>query len=451
MNEREIILEALLLYNQKKEYGDKIISDILSKYAYLDKEKRSFINRLFDGVIEREITLDYIINLFSTVKVNKQKPVIRMILRMGVYQIFYMDQVPDFATINEAVKLAKRKKFVNLAGFINGVLRNVSKNKDNIEFTSKEKDPVKYLSVVYSCPEWLVKHFADEVKFTSDSKNEKISRNEIYEKVEKILSASLEKQTLYGRVNLSKASREEVIESLKNQDVKADVVSELDCAIMLNGIDNLNDLDAFSDGLFVIQDLSSQKVIGKLNVSKDNSSSENLNGLTVVDVCSSPGGKTLHALDRGAKVIARDVSEYKAERIVDNIEKCGFSNAIVEVKDALVLDETLIGKADVVIADLPCSGLGVIGRKTDIKYRVTEDDLLSLRNLQRDILKVVSQYVKTGGILVYSTCTVDHLENEDNALWISENLPFEKAYETEKMIQGINNSDGFFISRFIKK
>ena len=427
INEREIVLEALLLYDKGDEYGDKVLSDVLSKYAYLEKHERGFINRLFDGVIERKITLDYIINQYSSVKVNKQKPVIRTILRMATYQIFYMDQVPDSAAVNEAVKLAKRKKFANLTGFINGVLRNISKNKSLIVFPDKNKDKIKYLSICYSCPEWLCEHYINELSF---------------EDAEKVLKASLDKNRLYGRVNLSRISRSELISKLTDEGLTVSENKRYRGAIEIEKVDSLLNIDAFNDGLFVIQDLSSQLVIGETKIN---------DGALVVDVCASPGGKTLHALDMGARVIARDVSSYKTERIEENIERCGFTNGSVEVRDALDFDEALSEKADVVIADLPCSGLGVIGRKCDIKYRVKEEDLLALQKLQRDILSVVYKYVKKDGTLIFSTCTVDKYENESNVEWILENLPFEQLGEATKLVQGIDDTDGFFISRFIRK
>ena len=427
INEREIVLEALLLYDKGDEYGDKVLFEVLSKYAYLQKHERGFINRLFDGVIERRITLDYIINQFSSVKVNKQKPVIRTVLRMATYQIFYMDQVPDSAAVNEAVKLAKKKKFSNLTGFINGVLRSISKNKSQITFPDKSKDEISYLSINYSCPEWLCRHYVDEVSFDA---------------AERLLKASLDKSKLYGRVNLSKISRDELLKKLEKSGVEAKANERFKAAIEIDCVDNLLNIDEFNDGLFVIQDLSSQLVVGETNI-KENA--------YVVDVCASPGGKTLHALDVGAKVLARDVSEIKIKRIEENIEKCGFTKGSVEVKNALDADENLFEKADIVIADLPCSGLGVIGRKCDIKYRVREEDLISLQKLQRDILSVVYRYVKIGGILVFSTCTIDRFENEQNVQWILDNLPFEKMGDTTRLIQGTDATDGFFISRFIRK
>lgn len=421
-NEREIILEALLLYDKGTDFSDKVLSDILSKYAYLEKNERAFIDRLFTGVIERRLTLDYIINQFSSVKINKQKPVIRTILRMGAYQICFMD-VPDSAAVNEAVKLAKRKKFNNLSGFVNGVLRSVSKNKDNIEFPDREKDYVNYLSTKYSCPVWLCEHYINEAG---------------KEKAELIVKDSMTVRPLYCRTNLSKISRDELLKKLSEEGVSAEAVDRYEGAFVLKDYNSLHNIPLFNQGLFTVQDLSSQLCIGETDIRE---------GDLVVDVCASPGGKSVHAADKGAKVIARDISERKLDRIIENAARCGF-DITAQVHDALEFDADLKEKADVVIADLPCSGLGVIGRKADIKYRVAKEDLSALAKLQKDILNVIYDYVKIGGILVFSTCTVNKEENEENAKWIVNNLPFEQMGNSQQLMQGIDGTDGFFISRF---
>ncbi len=435
--EREIILEALILIEKTDEYAEKVTKEILDKYAYLEKRERAFINKIIIGTVERRLTIDYIINNFSSVKVNKQKPVIRCILRMAVYQIMYLDSVPDSAAINEAVKLAKQKKFVNLSGFVNGVLRNISKNKAVIEYPDKDKEPVKYLSVVYSCPEWLCEHYIKET-----DKNI----------AESILKASLQKSKLYGRVNLSKITRDELLKRLELEGVKAVKNDATAATFEIHSVDAISDIEAFNEGLFVIQDLSSQLLIDGTDIKA---------GDFVVDVCAAPGGKSLHVADILCKleneantlkskgqVLSRDLTDIKVSRIEDNAERCLFNNIQAEVFDALEYDTALENKADVVICDLPCSGLGVIGRKPDIKYRVKKEDLEALAALQRDILNTVYKYVKPGGTLVYSTCTINKSENSANVQWIKNNLLFEQLGKERQLIQGVDDTDGFFISRF---
>lgn len=432
---REIILEALLLYDKGEDLADKLIKSILDKYSFLEKNERSFINRVFSGTIERRLTLDYIINLFSSVKINKQKPVIRNILRMSVYQIFYMDSVPDSASINEAVKLAKKKKFQGLSGFVNGVLRKISASKDSIEFPVKDKGESYYLSIKYSCPEWICEHFINEIGF---------------EKTEAVLINSLEDRPLVIRTNLSKISKQNLIDNLEKEGVKVTDISESEAALIISGYDILTDLSSFNDGLFSVQDFSSQMLFEGVDVS---------NVHLAVDVCAAPGGKTCHLADKllagnpdgeDRRIISRDLTFDKVDRIEENIDRCGFNNISTEVFDALELDEELVDKVDLLVADLPCSGLGVIGRKVDIKYRVKKEDFLELSKLQKEILKVVSQYVKKGGRLIYSTCTVDALENEENVKFIEENLPFKLEIPYTKIINDKPYTDGFFISRFVR-
>lgn len=449
MDNREIVLEALLLHD-KGEFADKIIKSILDKYSYLERFERSFINRVFIGTVERRLSLDYIINQFSTVKINKQKPVIRAILRMSVYQLIYMDSVPDSATINEAVKLAKKKKFNGLTGFVNGVLRKISREKDNIEYPDVTKEPIKYLSVVYSAPEWLCEHFISETD---------------YETTERMLENSLKSRPVVIRPNISKISREDLVKRLTKEEVKVSLIEECEAenstntgALVINEYDGLTSLESFNEGLYCVQDMSSQSVMICEDEEENNRIAEFIKKAeTILDVCAAPGGKTCHVADlleyyenKKCRIISRDLSDYKVDKIDENIERCGFNNVKTQVWDALDFDESLKGKVDVVIADLPCSGLGVIGRKADIKYRVQKDELCKLADLQKDILRVVSEYVKPGGLLIFSTCTVDKMENYDNASWILENLPFSYFSEPVQILNDDMYHDGFFISRFIK-
>ena len=267
VNERELVLDMLLQITRDGEYSHIVIKNVLDKYQYLDKRERAFITRVVNGTLERMIEIDYIINLFSKVKVNKMKPLIRTILRSSVYQMKYMDSVPDSAICNEAVKLAGKRGFVNLKGFVNGVLRNISRNLDKINYPD-EKDKVSYLSVKYSLPEWLVKQWLN-----------------VYdeETVKTIGSAFLEEKPLTVRFNEHKIKKEDLVGILKKEGVTVGEVPEIPCALYLSGYDHLSALPSFCEGLYQVQDLSSMQVALWSEVKE---------GDQVLDVCAAPGGKS---------------------------------------------------------------------------------------------------------------------------------------------------------------
>lgn len=405
-----------------------------------DKQDRSFITRLVMGTVEKAITLDYIIDKFSKIKTKKMKPLIRNLLRMSVYQIVYMDSIPESAVCNEAVKIVKKRKFVNLSGFVNGVLRNIAREYKQISYP--DENSIKGISIKYSCPEWIVSKFIQDYGVDN---------------CKLILSDNQEKSGITVRVNTSKMSVSEVKSSLDNQGVTVTKGNYLDEAFVLKDIDNIEVLEAFGKGYIQPQDESSM-LVGRIADVKD--------GDYVIDVCSAPGGKSIHIADilnGTGSVDSRDVSEYKVNLIKENIDRTGFKNISAKVWDATVSDEKSYDKADVVIADVPCSGLGVLNSKGDIKYHLTEEGLNELENLQRDILKTVSNYVKPGGTLIYSTCTINPGENIKNTKWFVENFDFTlenideflpevlRNEDTKKgylqLIQGIDKCDGFYIAR----
>ena len=348
VNERELVLDMLLQITRDGEYSHIVIKNVLDKYQYLDKRERAFITRVVNGTLERMIEIDYIINLFSKVKVNKMKPLIRTILRSSVYQMKYMDSVPDSAICNEAVKLAGKRGFVNLKGFVNGVLRNISRNLDKINYPD-EKDKVSYLSVKYSLPEWLVKQWLN-----------------VYdeETVKTIGSAFLEEKPLTVRFNERKIKKEDLVGILKKEGVTVGEVPEIPCALYLSGYDHLSALPSFCEGLYQVQDLSSMQVALWSGVKE---------GDQVLDVCAAPGGKSIHIaelLNGTGHVEARDLTEYKVDLLRDNIERSGLTNIEAVCQDATVYDPDKKKSADIVIADLPCSGLGVLGKKPDLRYKM---------------------------------------------------------------------------------
>ncbi len=433
MNERQIILEALLLIEKGEDYGERIIKDVLDKYAYLDRQHRSFMKRVMEGCLEKKIELDYIIDRFSKTPTDRMKPVILSILRMGVYQMKYME-TPQFAACSEAVKLAQKKGFANLKGFVNGVLRTIAKNIKDIPYPDPEKDPILHDSIVYSLPPFLVEHF----------------RTNYPESADQIMEALNREALLCVRINRARTDEESLVKKLAGQAelTKLEPVSGLDrqeTAYSLKGFDRLTDLKAFTDGDLIVQDQASMQAVAQLDL-KD--------GDTVLDVCAAPGGKSMQAAERlcklnSGKITACDISERKVELIRENAARCGFTQIEAVVCDATVRSENYVNYADVLIADLPCSGLGTIARKADIKYRMNASEMEKLVQLQRQILTNVTDYVKAGGTLLYSTCTINPKENEKQAEWIGQNLPFTLVKMHQIFPSG--SHDGFFFAIFEKR
>ena len=387
INEREIVLEVLLEITEHGMYSHIVLRDVLNKYQYLEKKERSFITRVTEGTLEHMMEIDYILDQFSKVKVKKMKPVIRNIMRSAVYQMKYMDSVPVSAACNEAVKLAVRKGFGSLRGFVNGVLRNVARNLDQIAYPT---EPRQRLSIQYSMPEWILNLWLKA--YDSDI-------------VEQMLQAFQRETPLTIRCNLRMVTPKQLKEHLEAEGVTVKVHPYLEYAFHISGFDYLGDLESFQNGEFSVQDISSM-LVSELAGPKE--------GDYVIDVCAAPGGKSLHMAEKlngSGHVEARDLTEYKVGLIQENIERTGLSNVEAVQQDALIFDETSVGKADIVLADLPCSGLGVLAKKTDLKYKATKEGADSLAKLQREMLKNVQAYVKDEGKLVYSTCTINPAEN----------------------------------------
>ena len=431
INTREIVLDCLLEILEKKQYSHYVIKQVLDKYGYLDKKERSFIKRVTEGCIERCIELDYILDSFSKVPAKKMKPLIRNLMRMSVYQIFYMDGTPDSAVCNEAVKLAGKRGFSSLKGFVNGVLRNIARNKETVVYPDKKQDMRHYFSVTYSMPECIVKLWTE--RFGA-------------EKTEQILQGLLTERPVTVRMeeSMDLERKETLLSEIKEAGITYTQVHDLPYAYELQNVDRVEMIPGFAEGLLMVQDAGSMAIIEAADIQKNQN---------IIDVCGAPGGKAIHAagkMQNTGFVTVRDISERKVGIMEGNIVRSGYTNMKAEVFDATVLDEANVEQADVVIADLPCSGLGVIGRKADIKYRVQPEDIDSIAALQREILAVVWQYVKPGGKLVYSTCTLTEEENENNTRWFLENHPFTKVKE-RMLIPGIDGTDGFYMAVFVRK
>ncbi|MCM1541379.1 MAG: 16S rRNA (cytosine(967)-C(5))-methyltransferase RsmB [Blautia sp.] len=402
-NIREIVLDTLLELEKGGEFSHRLIRAVLDKYDYLDSRDKSFIKRLAEGTIERQIELDYDLDHISSLPVRKMKPLIRCLLRMSAYQMLYMDTVPDSAVCNEAVKLAGKRGFRSLQGFVNGVLRNLSRQKGSIPLPDARKEPEKYLSVKYSMPVWLVELWLSEYG---------------RETVEKMLAGLLRVHPVSIRFSskLSERERQDRVAQLTQAGVKVTRSPYLPCVYSMEHGENVGMLPGFAEGVFTVQDVSSALAVEAAQIQDTD---------FVMDLCAAPGGKSILAAEKADKVLARDVSIDKTDVIEENIRRMGVKNIEVQVFDATEFDGGYEEKADVVLMDVPCSGLGVMGRKRDIKYRVTPEGLESLAKLQRHIVDSSWRYVKPGGTLIYSTCTIHSEENEAMVRYISENLPFE--------------------------
>ena len=443
VNTREIILGALMEITEEEQYCHIVLRDVLTKYQYLEKRDRAFISRVVEGTMENMIQIDYILEQFSTVKVQNMKPVIRNILRMSVYQMQYMDGVPHSAVANEAVKLTQKKGFYTLKGFVNGVLRAVDRGMEEVSFPDAERTPRRYLSVRYSMPEWILQKWLAQFDF---------------EVVEKICRGLWQESRTCIRCNLSRAPKKTIIEKLRAQNITVKEVPYLPYALEISDYNYLQAITAFKEGLFQVQDVSSM-LVAEVAAPKW--------GAYCIDVCAAPGGKSLHLSDKlngSGYVEARDLTDIKVSLMQENLERTGRINMTAVRQDATVFDGASVEKADILLADLPCSGLGVIGRKPDIKYKMTEAKQQELVKLQRKILDTVWSYVKVGGTLIYSTCTIGADENQYNVKWFLENYPFRlesidpylcdalKSRTTKagylQLLPGIHGTDGIFLARF---
>ncbi len=413
-NIREIVLDTLLCLEKEETYSNKLIKAVMDKEADLSPQERTFLKRVTEGTIERQIELDYYINSVSSIPVKKMKPLIRNLLRMSLYQLKYMDSIPDSAVCNEACKLAEKRKFRNLKGFVNAILRKLAAGKDSVALPDSNKEPAYYYSVKYSMPGWIVEKWIDEY-------GEAVT--------EKLLQGLLEIHPVSLRFQDNKEA-DVLREQMKEKGVNLQESRYLPYLFFAENTESIDSLPGFTEGLFAVQDVSSALAVEAAGIQEQD---------FVVDACAAPGGKALFAAKKANRLLARDISEAKCSLIEENRARLGVENITIQVQDATVTDLELYNQADVLLLDVPCSGLGVIGKKRDIKYRVSQERMDELVELQRAILESCWQYVKPGGILLYSTCTINPEENEEMVQWILDNLPFEpdniKDYIPESLYQ----------------
>lgn len=403
-SERELLLELLEKVFYEGEFIHLALRKLFSEYPDLGNREKAFLTRSSHGILERYLQLDYIISLYSSVKLKKLKPVVFLSLRIALYQFLFMDKIPDHAIVDEAVKSIKKRKLQGLVPFVNGVLRKIVGEKEEIR--KKLASLPKEDSISLCLPQDILEVFLQD----------------------------------YGR-DRTIAMAEAFLRSdggfyIRNEEGEGEQVSG-----------NILEEERFLSGAVTIQDFSSQAVGKSLSLKE---------GDLVLDSCSAPGGKACHIaslLKGSGKVYARDAQKDKLRYIVENQRRLGLENMEIEHWDARVRDERFLkdgeGLLDVVLCDAPCSGLGVIGRKPDIRLHFSKESLDELQKLQREILTTVQAYVKKGGQLLYSTCSLSFKENEENRDFILRNFPFTLIKE-EKFMPG-EPSDGFYLALFQRK
>jgi len=436
---RETALRILFDIDDKKAYSNVSLDRHLHASG-LKVMDSAFVTELVYGVTERKLTLDHIIADFSTIKISKLSVWILNILRMGIYQLIYLDKVPSSAAVNESVILAKRYGHSASAGFVNAVLRKIAANKENIKYPD-ESDIIKYLSVKHSYPEWLTGKWVFEYgrDFT-----------------EKLMEAGNERPEYTIRVNTLRQKREQLTEKFAASGFRTLPGKFMQDAMIVENPSGILNSKEYDDGLFTLQDESSMLSVKVLDPKP---------GEMVIDVCSAPGGKAAYAaqmMNNTGRIIAYDIYEHKLARIRQTAERLGTKIVEAGMHDAQSIEIQFAGMADRVIADVPCTGFGIIRRKPDIKWSRKNGDTYELAEMQRKIIKASSAYLKPGGTMVYSTCTIGHEENEDVVLEFIKNDPdFELAdfsamlpegiASLEKgMLQlypGIHGVDGFFIAK----
>lgn len=430
---RSTVIKLLLKMESSTSYSNILLNSAFDESG-LSERDRAFAAVLFYGVTERKMTLDYIIDQYRTSK-EELRPEIIAILRCGIYQLKYMSSVPDSAAVNESVKLCKKFKQFGAAGFVNALLRNFLRNKKNVDYSKLTS--VERLSVEYSCPQWIARKLSEEY-------GEEVCVS--------VLENSLGAPPVYARVNTTKISEPDLVDMLKREGIKASVNLKLPGCIKIEKAGDIERSKAFSEGLFHIQDISSQLCCLTLRPVVNE---------TVLDICAAPGGKSFtmaEIMGNNGRVISMDLYDKRVKLIESGAERLGLKIVEPKINNATKFNKEL-PIADKVLCDVPCSGLGVIRRKPEIKYK-EESEFKELPILQKAILDVSAQYLKVGGTLVYSTCTLSRAENDEvvaefvrshpKFVPIVQQIPYEDAENSFKrtFLPSPDGGDGFFTASF---
>lgn len=445
---REAALRVLYDVDVKAAYANLALDHHLSR-SRLDGRERALATELAYGVTRRRAALDWAIAQVASRPLEKMDPWVRNILREAVYQILYMDRIPHAAAVDQAVELARQYGHEGVAKFVNGVLRNLIRKLPELPWPDEEADAVRALAVRHSYPDWLVAQWL-----------ERFGRDEAV----RLLEAGNQVPPLTVRVNRLKATREEAAAALAREGVRAEPTRHSPYGLILRDLTSaasLEQLEAMKQGLITVQDESSMLAAAVVNPQP---------GWTVIDVAAAPGGKATHLaelMDNRGRVIALDVHPHKVDLIEENARRLGTTIVEPVCLDARRVGEAMPGRADAVLCDLPCSGLGTLARRPDARWRKRPEDVEALVPVQRAILESAARALKPGGVLVYSTCTIQPAENEElveafvadhpefrfDNIW--DYLPGSIAREGQaegyvQLLPHVHGTDGFFIARLVK-
>ena len=439
---RRICLSILNRLISNSPFSDQLLKSYLNR-SDLDERDRAFVVNIVQDFIRWKLRIDWIIKQFIKSPFKRLEPYVLNVLRIAVYQIYFMDKVPEFAIVNEAVNQAKRKgKYI--ANTVNGILRNICRNKGKINYPDKEKDPIGFLSTYFSFPEWLVKKWIDEIG---------------YKETEKLLNALNETPNIVIRTNLLKISRDDLVKRLRQKGMEAYATKYSPSGIIIKRLHrDVSDMEEYKEGLFFVQDEASQICAYILDPRPDE---------IILDACSGLGVKAIQMVEliKKGKIISLDINPKRLLILAQTLKKEDMEDIVFPIAgDGCSAFSLFKCKFDKILIDAPCSGLGTIRRHPDIKWTKKEEDIKMLSDLQKRLLDGVSPCLKKNGRMIYVTCTISKEENEEvveeflkrhpefSLLDISKEFPWLKELVNEngflRTYPHIHDMDGFFCALF---
>ena len=441
---REMALEVIYQVNEEMAYANLALDQMMAKQPDMDGRDKALTTEMVYGSVKYRGRLDWVLNHYAKPKVSKMDPWVRNILRLGLYQLMFLDKIPPSAAVNEAVNLAKKYAKRGADKFVNGVLRSAQRGLDQLAYPPRGKQPVGYLSVTYSFPEWLISRWYKTYGL---------------KKTEALCQYFNAPSPLWVRCNTLKITPDALKAQFEAQGIAVTASGDIAEGLRIDSAVNLHNLDLFQQGYFTVQDESSMHV---------GLAAAPQNGQRVLDVCSAPGGKATHMaqlMQNSGHIVACDIHPHRLELIAENARRLGITNIETRLQDGEHLAEAFPEPFDVVVVDAPCSGLGILGRRADARWSKQPTDLEELCRLQQSILEQAAQVTKLGGALLYSTCTMTEEENERQVeRFLMEHAEFALDEQLSQcwlrkrppagMVQFLpfqDGMDGFFIAKFRRK